>query len=176
MRRAGAAAGAVILVAGGIAMGWPPWWERLPGSYVVDGFESGITSESVAAADWAAATLPPGQRIAADFINYLLLGTIGGQNPVNGVSPLYCGATWTLTDAALARQQAISYLVVDLRTSSYRSPAGSIFADSVAGCSTPLPRADLSQVRRGARLDPRLRQREHHRLRPLGGRICALTA
>ncbi len=143
-RRAGAAAGAVILLAGGIAMGWPPWWERLPGSYVVDGFESGITGESVAAANWAALALPPGQRIAADYINNLLFGTIGNQSPVNGVAVLYCSGDWSLTDTVLARQQAINYLVVDLRTSRYRPADGTIFQQAAA-CPVPLARADLAK-------------------------------
>lgn len=143
-RRVAAAAGAVILLAGGISMGWPPWWERLPGGYVVDGFESGITAESVAAANWAAAALPPGQRIAADYINNLLFGTIGNQSPVNGVSALYCGADWSLTDAVVTRQEAINYLVVDLRTSQYRSPDGTVFEEA-SSCPSPLPRADLAK-------------------------------
>lgn len=143
-RRACAAAGAVILLAGGISMGWPPWWERLPGSYVVGGFESGITGESVAAANWAADALPPGQRIAADYINNLLFGTIGNQSPVNGVAVLYCGGDWTLTDAALARLQAINYLVVDLRISRYRPPDGSVFQEA-GSCPAPLPRANLAK-------------------------------
>lgn len=144
LRQAGAAAAAVILLAGGISMGWPPWWERLPGSYVVDGFESGITGESVAAAQWAAVALPRGQRIAADYINNLLFGTIGSQNPVNGVSVLYCGADWSLTNAVVARQEAINYLVVDLRTSRYRPPDGTIFQEA-SGCPAPLARADLAK-------------------------------
>jgi hypothetical protein len=146
-RRAGAVAGAVILLAGGISMGWPPWWERLPGSYVVGGFESGITRESVAAANWAADALPPGQRIAADYINNLLFGTIGNQSPVNGVAVLYCSHDWTLTDTVLARQQAINYLVVDLRISMYRPPNGTIFQQA-GGCPAPLARVDLNKFDR----------------------------
>lgn len=143
-RRAGAVASAVILLAGGISMGWPPWWERLPGSYVVGGFESGITGESVAVANWAAVALPPGQRIAADYINNLLLGTIGNQSPVNGVAVLYCSDAWSLTDTVLVRQQAINYLVVDLRTSRYRPANGTIFQE-VGACPAPLARADLAK-------------------------------
>jgi hypothetical protein len=125
-------------------MGWPPWWDRLPGSYVVGGFESGITGESVAAANWAAVALPPGQRIAADYINNLLFGTIGNQSPVNGVAVLYCSGNWSLTDAALARQQAVNYLVVDLRISRYRPPDGTVFQEA-DGCPAPLARADLAK-------------------------------
>jgi hypothetical protein len=143
-RKVMAAGAAALLVAGGISMGWPPWWERLPGSYVVDGFESGVNAESLATASWAAAELPPGQRVAADYTNNLLLGTLGGQNPVNGVTALFCGGTWTLADELIARQQAVRYLVVDLRTSQSRAPDGSLFAEA-SSCPTPIPRADLSK-------------------------------
>ncbi len=141
-RRATAGLATAVLLAGGITQGWPPWWERLPGRYVVDGFESGVNAESLAAAGWAAATLPPGQRFAADYTNYILLGTLGGQNPVNGLTALFCGRSWTLADALIARQQAVRYLVVDLRTSQQRAPDGSLFAEANT-CPTPIPRADL---------------------------------
>jgi hypothetical protein len=143
-RRAAAALATAVLLAGGITQGWPPWWERLPGSYVVDGFESGVNPESLAAAGWAAAELPPGQRFAADYTNYILLGTLGGQNPVNGVTALFCGRSWTLADALIARQQAVRYLVIDLRTSQQRAPDGSLFAEA-NNCPTPIPRADLTK-------------------------------
>jgi hypothetical protein len=142
-RRVMAAAGAVMLVAGGISMGWPPWWERLPGSYVADGFESGINAESLAAASWAAEMLPPGQRFAGDYTSNLLIGTLGGQNPVNE-AVLFCGGTWNLADALIARQQQVQYLVVDLRTTEQRVPDGSLFAEANS-CPSPIPRADLSK-------------------------------
>jgi len=143
-RRVTAGLATAVLLAGGITQGWPPWWERLPGSYVVDGFESGVNAESLAAAGWAAATLPPGQRFAADYTNYILLGTLGGQNPVNGLTALFCGRSWTLADALIARKQAVRYLVVDLRTSQQRAPDGSLFAEANT-CPSPIPRADLAK-------------------------------
>lgn len=142
-KAAGVGATAILLV-GGISMGWPPWWERLPGSYAVDGFESGITPEGLAAASWAATVLPAGQRVAADYTNNLLFGTLGGQNPVNSTETLFCSGTWTITDAVLARQDAVRYLVVDLRTSVDRAPDGSLFVGSTV-CPTPIPPADLSK-------------------------------
>jgi hypothetical protein len=143
-RRAAAAGATALLVAGGIAQGWPPWWERLPGSYVVDGFESGVNTESLAVASWAAAALPPGQRFAADYTNNLLTGTLGRQDPVNGISALFCGGSWTAADALIARQQAVRYLFVDLRLTRDRAPDGSLFAET-ASCPSPVPAADLSK-------------------------------
>jgi hypothetical protein len=142
--KAASVGAAALLVVGGISMGWPPWWERLPGGYVVDGFESGITPEGLAATSWAAATLPPGQRVAADYTNNLLLGTIGGQNPVNSMAALFCTGTWTVVDAVLARQAAVRYLVVDLRTSVDRAPDGDLFVGT-STCPTPIPPADLTK-------------------------------
>jgi hypothetical protein len=134
-----------ILLVGGIAAGWPPYWERLPGHYFVDGFESGITPEGLAAASWARTTLGPGQRIAADFTSYLLLGSYGDQDPVGDLDALYCGPSWTDGDQALANQQAIGYLLVDLRMSEQEAITGGYFADSSAVCPSPIPRQDLTK-------------------------------
>jgi hypothetical protein len=139
------AAGAVILLFGGLASGWPPYWERLPGRYVVDGFESGITGEGLAAASWARTTLGPGHRIAADFTNYVLLGSYGQQDVVKDVDQLYCGPGWTASDAALARQHAVRYLLVDLRTSRYTPATEGYFPDQSATCPAPIPAGDLAK-------------------------------
>ena len=140
----GAVAGAILL-AGGIATGWPPYWERLPGRFVVDGFESGVTPEGIAAATWTLDTLGPGQRIAADFTNELLLGSYGDQDPVGSLPSLYCGPDWTITDTYLANQQQIRYLVVDLRMSEQPTLAGGYFSVSSSGCPSPIPRSYLTK-------------------------------
>ncbi len=140
----GAVAAAVLLV-GGLASGWPPWWERLPGHYAVDGFESGVTPEGVAAATWAGAYLGPGQRIAADYTNNLLMGGYGGLSPVNNVDILFCSPAWGTDEALIARQNAVEYLAVDLRTSTDRPPTGSYFTDATSGCPVPIPRSALTK-------------------------------
>jgi hypothetical protein len=141
----GACALAAVLVAGGLATGWPPWWERLPGRYATDGFESGITADGIAAATWTRQGLGPGHRFAADYISNLLLGSYGGQDPVNGVSQLYCGPTWTLVNDYQARQQAIRYLLVDLRLSTHRPPIGQYFTSQSPQCPMPIPRDYLTK-------------------------------
>jgi hypothetical protein len=139
-----AAAAGGILLAGGLATGWPPYWERLPGRYIVDGFESGITPEGIAAATWSRDFLGTGQRIAADFTNYLLLGSYGAQDPVSGVNEIYCGPRWTAGDAAITREEAVSYLLVDLRMSEHAAVAG-YFPGSSAGCPAVIPRSYLTK-------------------------------
>lgn len=137
----------LTLVFGGLASGWPPYWERLPGHYVVDGFESGITAEGVAAAGWTGSVIGPGHRTAADFTNSGLLGSYGDQDPVIGVDQLYCGgAQWTAADAALAADQDVQYLMVDLRTSAYATDSRGYFGDSSTSCPlTPIPAQDLKK-------------------------------
>jgi hypothetical protein len=134
-----------ILLAGGTASGWPPYWERLPGHYIVDGFESGITPEGIAAAAWARTELGSGQRISADFTNYLLLGSYGDQDPVGTLDALYCTPAWTDLDAGLASHQSVRYLLVDLRMSQYRSVTGGYFADAASVCPSPIPRQYLTK-------------------------------
>lgn len=143
--RATGAGAAAILLAGGLATGWPPWWERIPGRYIVDGFESGVTPEGVAAATWAGRELGHGQRVAADYTNSILLGSYGDLSPVNGVAELFCGRAWTNTDAAVARQLAIGYLVTDLRTTTGTPATGSYFQSADTPCQAPIPRADLAK-------------------------------
>jgi hypothetical protein len=139
-----ASAAAGILLVGGLATGWPPYWERLPGRYIVDGFESGITPEGIAATIWARDLLGPGQRIAADFTNYLLLGSYGAQDPVGGVNEIYCSRSWTAGDAAIAREEAVSYLLVDLRMSEHAAVTG-YFSGPSAGCPAVIPRSYLTK-------------------------------
>jgi hypothetical protein len=136
---------AAALVAGGISTGWPPWWERLPGLYAADGFESGVTADGVAAATWAGQALGPGNRFAADYVNNLLLGTYGRQDPVNGVSELYCGPTWTPVNAYQANLQAVRYLLVDLRLSTHLTPTGQYFTNQAARCPNPIPLGYLTK-------------------------------
>ena len=137
----------LILVFGGLASGWPPYWERLPGHYVADGFESGITAEGIAAAQWTRSGIGPGHRVAADFTNNGLLGSYGDQAPVSGVDGLYCaGAQWTAADAALAAAGDVQYVMVDLRTSIYAPDPRGYFGDSSPSCPlTPIPARNLQK-------------------------------
>jgi hypothetical protein len=138
-----AAVAAAVLLFGGLAAGWPPYWERLPGRFVVDGFESGVTPEGIAAADWISGTLGADHRVAADFTNSVLLGGYGGQNVATEIDPLYCGPRWTAADVRLARDQGVRYLMVDLRLSEQRPASGTYFTDQSTTCPAPVPQGDL---------------------------------
>lgn len=139
-----AAMAGVVVLLGGMAAGWPPYWEQLPGRFLVDGFESGISPEGVAVTSWAAATFGDGANgMAADFTNYVLLSGYGGQNVVSDADELYCSPQWTQEDERLARSLGIGYVVVDLRMSEQKPATGTYFADQSTKCPSPVPRRDL---------------------------------
>lgn len=147
---------ATVLLIGGLTSGWPPSWGRLPGPFLPSGFERSVEPEWLAAARWTGEGLGPGHRWAADFSGYVLISTMGNQDPVRGVSPLYQGQGVTPATQELVRQQAIHFLAVDLRTSQQLPAAGFYFPDETPTTYTePLPRAWLEvfdQVERVSRI------------------------
>jgi hypothetical protein len=140
-------AGVLILLFDGLVNGWPPYWERLPGPHQVAGFERSVGPQEIAAGQWALAALGPGNRFAADFGNYPVLGSYGDQNPLRNVAYLYTSAEYTQADALLADAQELRYVLVDSRLSRSLPENGKYFpVDPGAGKYTsPLPLADLTK-------------------------------
>jgi hypothetical protein len=139
------AATAAVIVTGGLASGWPPIWDRLPGPYLVSGFERSVDPEDVAAAEWTLSALGPGNRWAEDFNAYNLLSTLGDQNTVRAVAVLFDGRGADAAARALVKQQDIEYLAVDLRDSMQLPATGAYFpVDPNAGLyRSPLSLSDL---------------------------------
>ncbi len=139
-----AVAAAVILM-GGVADGWPPVWDRLPGPYLAAGFERSVDPQGLAAAEWALGALGPGHRWAQDSTAYSLLGTIGDQNTVPAVGVLFDGKGADAAARSLVQHEAIQFLAVDLRDSMLLPASGAYFpVDPNAGrYRSPLPRTDL---------------------------------
>ena len=106
-----AVAGAVIFVFDGLANGWPPYWERLPGPDQVAGAELSVSPLQIASAQWAEAQLGPGNRFATDGGDFPVLGSYGDQNPVSNVAFLYTSPTLTGSDIQQAAGQQIRYIV-----------------------------------------------------------------
>ena len=134
-----------VILMGGVASGWPPIWDRLPGPYLASGFERSVDPQDVAAAGWALGALGPGHRWAQDFSAYTLLATIGDQNPVRAVGVLFDGKGADAAARSLVEGEDIQFLAVDLRDSMQLPANGAYFpVDPNAGrYSSPLPRADL---------------------------------
>lgn len=137
----------LLLMFDGLANGWPPYWERLPGPHQVAGFERSVGPEEIAAAEWALATLGPGNRFATDFGSYPVLGSYGYQDPVRDDAYLYTSRVFTPADASKASAQSIRYVLVDRRLSQALPVTGQYFrVDPNAGKYThPLPLADLEK-------------------------------
>ncbi len=138
---------AVVLVFDGLVNGWPPFWERLPGSYQAAGFERSVDPEGIAAAQWALSALGSGNRFAADTGNYPMMASYGYQNPIRNVAYLYTSRQFTSADEQEASAQQLRYVLVDLRLSHLLPASGKYFPiDPNAGSyKHPLPVADLTK-------------------------------
>lgn len=126
--------GTLTFLFDGLANGWPPYWERLPGPHQVAGFERSIGPEEIATAQWTLTALGPGRRFAADIGIYPALIGYGDQNPLQNIGFLYLGPTYTPAIAQAARAQAVQYILVDQRLSQSLPASGSYFP----GYTTPV--------------------------------------
>lgn len=137
----------LMLLFDGLANGWPPYWERLPGAYQVAGSERSVEPAVIATAGWALQALGPGNRFATDFGSYPVLGSYGYQNPIRNVAYVYTSPVFRPSDASRAQIQALRYVWVDRRLSQSLPAFGRYFpVDPNAGKYThPLPYADLGK-------------------------------
>ena len=156
-RQARAVAAALLVVVlmllfDGLANGWPPYWERLPGAYQVAGSERSVEPEVISTARWTLQALGRGNRFATDFGSYPVLGSYGYQNPVRNVAYVYKSSVFTPSDASRAQIQALKYVWVDRRLSQSLPSFGQYFPiDPGAGKYThPLPYGDLTKFNRTA--------------------------
>ncbi len=116
-----------LLTYGAVVSGWPPAWERLPGPYLVAGFERSVDAQALAVAAWAPRALGPSQRFGADAGNAPIIGTYGRQDVVRNLAPLYTSSSPTAADIALARTTAVRYLLVDERMAQQLPASGAYF-------------------------------------------------
>jgi hypothetical protein len=116
------AAGATLLAIGGAIVGWAPY-ARLPGPYLVGADPRSVTAESVAAATWARAELPPDSRLLTDRSNGLLMGSYGHHEPVVGsvegerVLTVVTAPVFGETERRIIRNDRLAYIVIDRRLS-----------------------------------------------------------
>ena len=135
----------VALATDGLANGWPPYWERLPGPHLVASFESSIGPEEIAFANWTLAELGPGNVIASDQGTYPLLIAYGLQNPQQQVTAFYSDATWSLVDYGLANSENMQYVETDTRLTRALPGAGNYFMDQKVAPTSVLPAAYVTK-------------------------------
>lgn len=152
IRRWGLVTSAVIVVAvvtlllDGLANGWPPFWERLPGPHLVSSFDRSIGPEEIAAADWTLAKLGVGNRITADSGIFPLLVGYGDQNALEDqIQTLYDAPTYTPAVAEFAREQEVQYVLVDLRLSQELPPSQNYFPGDTTVITKTIPVGNLTK-------------------------------
>jgi hypothetical protein len=106
---------AIVLVLASLTTGLPQWWQRLPGSFLIDGSASGIDAVGTRRAEWAAANIQPGSRYFGDFTSSTLLSTLAQLDPILDPGSLYDTKRLTPEDSALIGAQSATYLDVDMR-------------------------------------------------------------
>ena len=119
-RRAAWAAVAGVVFCGGLIIGVPRW-SRLPGPYLPSADSRSIEPQGITAAAWMLDHLGPGNRIATDRINRILMGGDGRQYPVTSYGDQI--DTWRLfyttsvdaIDRQIIKAGALSVLVTDQR-------------------------------------------------------------
>jgi hypothetical protein len=152
VRRWGAAvtgvvlASVVTLLIDGLANGWPPFWERLPGPHQVSSFESSIGPEEIAVSEWTLAHLGPGNAIAADAGTYPLLLGYGDQNALQNISFLYATPNWTPGIANEAAYVAgAHYVLTDSRLTKQLPLNGTYFPGDKTDVTATLSPASLDK-------------------------------
>jgi hypothetical protein len=154
MRRWGAVVTGVVMTAAvallidGLANGWPPYWERLPGPHEVSSFESSVNPEEVAISNWSLQYLGPGNRIAGDQGIYPVLLGYGSQNAlqVAGMDQLYDTPKWTVALQGYAEGENVQYVETDKRTAQTLPAGGNVlFPGDTKPPTKPLPLINLTK-------------------------------
>jgi hypothetical protein len=142
----------LVLFWGGYILGAGPLWARVPGPYLVAADMRSIERQGIAAAEWARAYLNPRERIGADRINSLLLGSYGLQQPIThlndrvDISPLYFAPTFDDEARLTLAFARMRYVLVDRRLSTGLPRLGVYFEASERDAfhhKTPLARKAL---------------------------------
>jgi hypothetical protein len=152
MRRRGAAVTAVVVAAitalliDGLANGWPPFWERLPGPHQVSSFEASVNPQELAIGTWSLAQLGPGNVIASDQGIYPVLIGYGEQNPLGEDAQFYQTPTWTGAIYDSANSLNTQYVETDTRlTKSLPLGGGEYFPGEATASANLISLADLTK-------------------------------
>ena len=138
-RRATMVMGAVgIIFVGQTILGNGPLWARMPGPYLVSADQRSIETEGITAAEWTGSYLGPGQHIATDRVNTLLMMTYGNEwtvtalNAKTDVALIFTSLQFGPEIETILQEDKIQYLVVDRRLSTGLPWVGTYFSINAA--------------------------------------------
>ncbi len=143
-----------VLCFGQMILGSGQPWSLLPGPYLVSADARSIEPQGITAAQWANNYLGPGNRVASDRINTLLMATYGNQQVVTGsngnspVSAVFDSLQVGPGVTAILQDDRVHYLVIDLRLSTSLPYVGTYFNFPASGGGQPqkpLNRAALTK-------------------------------
>jgi hypothetical protein len=139
-------ASVVALLIDGLANGWPPFWERLPGPHQVAAFEASVDPEEIDISDQSETLMGPGNRIASDQGIYPVLIGYGDQNALQNIAYLYEDTPkWTMALRNEAEGQDVQYVETDTRLTKSLSPNGGYFPGETTVDTKPLTAADINK-------------------------------
>jgi hypothetical protein len=123
----------VALAAGGITIGWPEYYARLPGPYLVGAWERSIDSHNLLAAQWTSTNLPQGAGVASDWVTGGLLGSLGHLSNDTDTASLFLSPKITPALEHVIAQQQVRYIAVDKRITEQIPQSGTFFKNDPLG-------------------------------------------
>ena len=136
----------LLCIGGGLEFGWPPWWEKLPGTYHPTGYETGVDPQVLSAASWVSAHVARDSRFAADGNGAVVLAGLANQAVQLRGAPIFYDAAFTTSDITVINKYAIRYIWTDTRVAGSISPSNRYFAGQVGvQYSFPPPLAGLTK-------------------------------
>jgi hypothetical protein len=112
----------VVILIGQVIVAYGQPWTRLPGPYLVSADQRSIEPQGITAAQWAGYYMGPGQIVATDRTNMLLMATYGNEWTGSFVAVASVETVFTSPDVgpdveAILRLDKVQYIVVDHRLS-----------------------------------------------------------
>jgi hypothetical protein len=129
-------AGGLCMTIGGIQLGAGGAWEHQTGPFLGSAQHRAVDADTLAAARWSAAHMPPGSRIAADTTMNRIIPMFSDIEPVtylNGntnVTGLFVDESLEPTGMSIVLDGEVDFVVVDTRLAAAPSLNGSFYEPS----------------------------------------------
>lgn len=140
------APGAVLLVIGGVMLGYGPDWQRVPGPFLPGAEQRSVDAQTVAFARWAGRYLPDGARMTSDVTLNRVVPDFGPVVPItqqagnDNLTSIYIAPVVDDEVISLLQDNRVDFIAVDTRTIDERSLSGSYYeAGSAFGPEASLP-------------------------------------